>query len=122
MAFSCPHRRRPRRTARRRNGQQLHDAFEERLRDNRVTPPPDAAAFRIDFPQFVAGLAERDRRMAMFLSLGHAATEAAAKFGLSPGRVTQLRQRWLRDWRLCQGDVPDASEHDEDGAGERQRC
>src|SRR5262249_2153791 len=30
------------------HGQALLDAFEERLRDNAVTPPPDAAAFRVD--------------------------------------------------------------------------
>jgi hypothetical protein len=31
-------------------GQALQDAFEERLRDNTLTPVPDQAAFRIDFP------------------------------------------------------------------------
>jgi hypothetical protein len=30
------------------HGQALLDAFEERLRDNTITPPPDAAAFRVD--------------------------------------------------------------------------
>ena len=29
-------------------GQAQLDAFEERLRDNTITPPPDAAAFRVD--------------------------------------------------------------------------
>ena len=32
------------------NGQQDADAYEERLRDNTQTPPPDAAAFRIEGP------------------------------------------------------------------------
>jgi hypothetical protein len=31
-------------------GQQLHDAYEERLRDNTQTPVPEQVAFRIDFP------------------------------------------------------------------------
>src|SRR5262245_44438892 len=34
-------------------GQRRMDAFEERLRDNGVTPPPEAAAFRIDFPRWL---------------------------------------------------------------------
>lgn len=80
------------------NGQKIQDAFEERFRDNTITPPPDAAAFRIDFPRFIGCLAPRDQKMAMFLSLGHTARTAARKFGVSPGRVTQLRQEWRRLW------------------------
>jgi hypothetical protein len=90
------------------HGQALHDGFEERLRDNAVTPPPDAAAFRIDWPRFLRGLARRDREMALFLSLGNSGKAAAARFGVSPGRVTQLRQQWCLAWRACQGEeAPD---------------
>lgn len=85
-------------------GQQEAGAYEERLKDNTATPPPDAAAFRVDFPNFLHDLPERDREMAMYLSLGHRANKAAAKFGLSPGRVTQLRQAWCREWRASQGE------------------
>jgi DNA-directed RNA polymerase specialized sigma24 family protein len=85
-------------------GQEALDAYEERLRDNAVTPPPDAAAFRLDFPRFLSTLCARDREMALFLSLGHQAQAAAARFRVSRGRVTQLRQRWCRAWRRCQGD------------------
>ena len=83
-------------------GQQETDAYEERLRDNTVTPPPDAAAFRIDFPQFLQALGARDRELAHFLSLGHSAKEAAQKFNVSPGRITQLRQQWCREWHALQ--------------------
>jgi hypothetical protein len=86
------------------HGQQSVDSYEERLHDNSVTPPPDAAAFRIDWPNFLKTLSERDRELAHFLSLGHAASKAAERFKLTPGRVTQLRQRWCREWRLCQGE------------------
>jgi hypothetical protein len=86
------------------HGQAQLDSFEERLRDNTITPPPDAAAFRVDWPLFLVGLTRRDQEMALFLSLGHSGKAAAAKFGLSPGRVTQLRQRWCREWRACQGE------------------
>src|SRR5438876_807194 len=88
-------------------GQQETDAYEERLRDNTVTPPPEAAAFRIDFPQFLQALGERDRELAHFLSLGHSAKEAAQKFNVSPGRITQLRQQWCRQWHALQdGEAP----------------
>ena len=80
------------------------DTFEERLHENRRTPVPEQAAFRIDFPQFMRSLSQRDRRLATFLSLGNLAKAAADKFGLSQGRVTQLRQGWCREWRARQGE------------------
>src|SRR5262249_23040771 len=42
-------------------GQQAQDALEERLRDNSITPPPDAAAFKIDFACWLQTLTDRDR-------------------------------------------------------------
>jgi hypothetical protein len=90
---------------------QLDDTYEERLRNNTVTPPSDAAAFRIDFPLFLRELSERDRRLAAFLSLGNSAKEAASSFGLSPPRVTQLRQRWCQDWRASQGEHAGSAVH-----------
>jgi len=85
-------------------GQRQLDEYEERLRDNTITPPPDQAAFRIDWPRFLKTLTHRDRELAQYLSLGHRPSRAAAKFGLVPGRVTQLRQRWCREWRSFGGD------------------
>ena len=73
------------------------------------TPVPDQAAFRLDFPPFLASLSERDRRLAAYLALGHSAVAAARRFGLSPGRVTQLRQRWCRQWRIRQGEETPAA-------------
>ena len=95
------------------------DAYEERLRDNTVTPPPDAAAFRIDWSHFLATLSERDRELAHFLSLGHRAKAAAQRFKLSPGRITQLRQRWCKEWRASQGEDDAAGEN---GAGCRKEA
>jgi hypothetical protein len=86
------------------NGQRDHDASEERLQDNTVTPVPDQAAFRLDWPRFLNALSQRDQEMALFLSLGHSNKHASQKFKLSPGRVTQLRQQWLKEWRIFQGE------------------
>jgi hypothetical protein len=86
------------------DGQRQQDEYEERLRDNTRTPPPEQAAFRIDWPKFLQTLSGRDRKLARFLSLGHSAKTAAARFKLSPGRVTQLRQQWCREWRCRQGE------------------
>lgn len=85
-------------------GQRLLDEFEERLRDNRKTPVPEQVSFRCDFPAFLGSLSERDRRLARYLALGHRAKDAARRFGMSAGRVTQLRQGWCRDWHLSNGE------------------
>ena len=45
------------------HGQALLDAYEERLRDNTVTPVPDQVAFRIDFPAWLRSLTARERRI-----------------------------------------------------------
>jgi hypothetical protein len=86
-------------------GQRKQGALEECLRDNRQTPVPDQVAFRIDFIAFLGALADRDRRMALALAEGHAAKQVASRFGLTPGRVTQLRQRWRRQWLAFQGEA-----------------
>jgi len=86
------------------SGQREMDAFEERLHENRRTPVPEQAAFRIDWPEFMRSLTDRDRRLAKFLSLGNSAKAAAEKFRVSQGRVTQLRQGWCREWRIRQGE------------------
>src|SRR4029077_15661571 len=84
-------------------GQQALDAYEERLADNTVSPPPEAAAVRIHFPRFLADLSPRDRELAMYLSLGHGGKRAAARFGVSAGRVSQLRRRWATGGRRIPG-------------------
>ncbi len=85
-------------------GQQELDAYEDRLRDNRVSPPDEQAAFRLDFPCFLSGLTERDRNLALYLSLGHGTKTAAAKFGVSPARVSQKRRELHQDWRRFHGE------------------
>ena len=69
------------------------------LTDNVVTPPPDAAAFRIDFPRWLTTLSLRDRRLAEELMTGERAQTAARRFALSPARVTQVRQELCANWK-----------------------
>jgi hypothetical protein len=85
-------------------GQRELDAYEERLQDNTRSPVPDQAAFRIDFAAFLRELMPRDHDLALFLSLGNSAKQAAAKFRLSPGRVTQLRVGWCQEWFARHGE------------------
>src|SRR5262245_38334044 len=86
-------------------GQQAQDAFEEQLRDNTITPVPDQVAFRIDFPLWRCTRSERDRRVIDALLAGGRTKDVSEKFGLTPGRVSQLRRDFMEDWRRFTGEV-----------------
>lgn len=91
-----------------RQRQEQQDCLEECLQDDMQTPVPDQVAFRIDFPAFLATLNDRDRQTALALAEGHSSKEVAQQFGLSAGRISQLRQAWKRGWLdfLGEGEVP----------------
>ena len=86
------------------------DILEERLRDNVATPPPDAAAFRIDFPQWRSGQSERDRKLIDLLMLDTRTQDVAKKFAVSSGRVSQKRRQLHDDWQRFHGEDVTASQ------------
>ena len=81
------------------------DEWAETLVDNSRSPIPDQAAFRVDFPIWLSRLNDRDRRLAEFLVVGNSTCEAAEQFGLSWGRVSQLRGTLRKDWQSFHGEV-----------------
>jgi hypothetical protein len=83
-------------------GQRRQDAFEERLRDNTQTPVLEQVVFRCDFPAWLLTLSRRTRQVIDDLVAGDGTGDVARKFGLSPGRVSQLRRQFQDDWqRFC---------------------
>ena len=80
--------------------------LDEALHDNTRTPPDEQCAFRLDFPAWRATHAERDRRVLDDLMLGERTLDVAGKYGLSPGRVSQLRREFLTDWRRYISEPP----------------
>jgi len=85
-------------------GVEIQELLDERLRDNTVTPPPDAAAFRIDFPQWRSTWGERDRRLIDLLMLDARTQDAARSFRISAGRVSQKRREFHDDWLRFHGE------------------
>jgi hypothetical protein len=77
----------------------------EALADNTVTPPPDAAAFRVDFPRWLGSLGDRNRRLASELMIDERTGAAARRFGMSPARVSQLRRELCDDWSRFHGEA-----------------
>jgi hypothetical protein len=81
------------------HGQREQDVLEERLSDNTITPIPDQAAFRIDWPAWMQTQSERDRRIIDDLMAGERTIEVSRKYGLSAGRISQLRRQLYDDWQ-----------------------
>lgn len=90
------------------HGQQLHE-FEERLQDNRVTPVPEQAAFRIDFPAWLQRLTPRERRIIRAMLQNERTKDLARAFDLSPSRISQMRREFQQDWQRFQGETTPAA-------------
>ena len=72
------------------------------VEDRRATPA-EIAICRINFASWLRLLPSRQRKIALHLAGGETTNGAAKKFGVTPGRISQLRQ-WLRaSWEAFQG-------------------
>jgi hypothetical protein len=86
------------------HGQDHLDAFEQRLRDNTQSPVADQAAFRVDYPAWVAQLEPRNREIVRDMALDLRTGELAARHRISAARISQLRREFHLDWRLFHGE------------------
>jgi hypothetical protein len=86
-------------------GQELHDAFEERLRDNTITPVLDQVIFRIDWPAFLRTLTGRERRLIRAMARNERTLDLSRQFEVSPARIAQLRREFFEGWRRFCGEV-----------------
>ena len=71
----------------------------------RCGTPADLAAFRIDFSNWLGTLPARHRRLAYLLARGEQARQVARDLGLTPARVTQIRQALRDRWNRFHGDA-----------------
>lgn len=72
--------------------------WKEQLVENDRTPVADQVAFRLDFPAWLSGLSARDRRIVNALAMGERPSDVARRFGVSPGRISQLRSQLRQSW------------------------
>lgn len=71
------------------------------IEDKRATPA-DVAICRIDFAEWLRQLTARLRKIALALAAGETTKGAAKHFGLSPARVSQLREVLKKSWEAFQ--------------------
>jgi hypothetical protein len=77
--------------------------WEEILVEDRRATPADVAACRIDFAEWLRRLTARLRRIALALATGETTSAAAKMFGVTPARISQIRDLLKKSWEAFQG-------------------
>jgi hypothetical protein len=82
--------------------------WREILVEDRHAGPAETAAARIDIGDWFASLPKRSRRIAKALGNGERTKEVAKRFGVSAGRVSQVRTELKAAWELFVAEDRDA--------------
>jgi len=77
---------------------QEENAWQEVLIEDKHADASQIVQTKMDMSDWLASLKRRDRRIAEFLALGNRTSEAAHKFKVSEGRVSQLRRELAKSW------------------------
>lgn len=81
------------------------DEWKEALIEDRHAGPAEVAASRIDVAAWFRSMGRTKRRIARKLAMGEATSKVAVMFGLTPGRISQLRLELRESWAAFQGEV-----------------
>jgi DNA-directed RNA polymerase sigma subunit (sigma70/sigma32) len=82
----------------------LGEWIDKLVEDKRAGVPEQVAA-KLDFRAWWNTLTQHMKRIAKDLAFGFSTKEVAAKYGVTAGRISQLRRELLDSWRLFQGEV-----------------
>lgn len=77
-----------------RTGKVRFESVDLRQFESDSTPIPERVAFRIDLPKFLGTLNDRQRDMADDLMAGERTQDVAKKYDVTPGAVSQFRNRF----------------------------
>ena len=67
--------------------------------------PAEIAICRIDFAEWLRRLTARLRKIALALASGETTKGVAEQFGLSPARISQLREWLKKSWDAFHGEA-----------------
>ena len=85
---------------------ETEDEWTQLVVEDKTAGPFDIVRTKLDFDAWLHSLPCRHRRLAQFLSLGNRTSQAARKFKVSEGRVSQIRKELAESWREFVGDDP----------------
>jgi hypothetical protein len=83
---------------------QEENCWEQILIEDKRATPAEVAACRIDFAEWLHRLTARLRKIALALASGETTKGVAEQFGLSPARISQLREWLKKSWEAFQGE------------------
>jgi hypothetical protein len=75
------------------------------IEDRRHGDPASVAAARIDVGEWLASMSSLRRKIAECLASGASTAEAAQRFNVSPGRISQLRREFQKSWLAFHGET-----------------
>jgi hypothetical protein len=81
------------------------NCWKEVVVEDRSAGPDEIAAARIDLAEWFRRLPRRNRKIAQRLALGDRTRDVAKRFGLSRGRISQLRREFEDSWNEFQGEA-----------------
>jgi hypothetical protein len=81
------------------------DAWKELVVEDRHAGPSEVAAARIDIGDWLKSLPRRTRRIATTLATGEATGKTAKRFGVSAGRISQMRRELMESWEEFVGET-----------------
>ena len=82
----------------------LANEWKEVLLEDRHVGPAETARVRIDFSDWLGTLKRRNRKVAEFLAAGNRTGEAARRFKVCEGRISQIRKELKKAWEAFQGE------------------
>jgi hypothetical protein len=86
-----------------------HAEWREIVVEDRRATPAEIAITRIDFEAWLCSLSHRMREIAEALATGEGTKQVARRFGLTDGRISQLRRELHRSWDLLQEEAHGSS-------------
>jgi hypothetical protein len=85
------------------------NAWAEVLVEDRHAGPAEVATTKIDFTEWLKSLPTQRRKITKLLATGERTSIVAEKFGVSSGRISQLRCELARSWKEFLGEAESIS-------------
>jgi hypothetical protein len=92
-----------------------HSNWIDLLSATRRTTPADLAALRIDFTDWLCGLSQRRRQIALCLAAGECTSAVAARYRVTPARISQIRRELADGWYRLHGERDRTTSHSGSG-------
>jgi hypothetical protein len=85
------------------------DGWRELVVEDRRAGPAEIARTRLDFSDWLKTLTTKQRRIANALAVGETTKDVANRFGLTAGRISQMRHELMDCWNAFTADRPAAA-------------